>query len=103
MTKKDSMQKEVEKTEKGEQYDLLDVSPENAMPIIAAARVYKKLVAARIATGVKEVEQKQKILSLIKGAKLQTLDGGKIKFKYDNVTVSVTPRDELVQVKDENE
>ena len=80
--------------------DLIDVSPKNAKPIIQAARLYKKYQAARQAALVKEIEQKQVILELVKKAELQTLAGGKIKFEHDGVTVSVTPRDELVSVKD---
>ena len=83
-----------------EQMDLIDVAPKNAKPIIAAARIYKKHQAARIAALTKEKEQKQKILALVKEANLTPLEGGKIRFTYDNVTISVTPRDELVQVKD---
>jgi len=91
------------KKEKEEQMDLIEVGPENGEAIIAAARIYKKLQVARSLALKKEVEQKQKVLSLIKEAELKTLEGGKIRFKYDNVTVSVTPRDELVQVKDGTE
>ncbi len=85
---------------KGEQLALIDVAPENAKPIIEAARLYKKYQATRIAAGVKESDQKKLIIQLVKDAKLQTLAGGKVKFEYDNVMVTVTPRDELVQVKD---
>lgn len=101
MAKKETMKKEVEKTEEGEQLDLIDVSPENAKPIIAAARVYKKLVATRQNALDKEVKQKQKILGLIKEAKLTPLEDGTTKFRYDGVTISVTPRDELVKVKED--
>ena len=99
MTKKDSMQEEVEK---GEQIDLIDVAPENAKAIIAAGRIYRKLVLVRQKAGSKEIVQKAEVLRLVKEAKLQTLDGGKIRFTYDGVTISVTPRDELVQVKEED-
>ena len=89
-----------EKAEEGEQLDLIDVAPENAKPIIAAARLYKKYQKARLASLKDEIGQKQKILSLVKEAKLTTLEGGKIRFKYDGVTISITPRDELVKVKE---
>lgn len=51
----------------------------------------------------KKVEHKQKVLELVRAAKLQTLDGGKIKFEYDGVVISITPRDELVKVRDRAE
>ncbi len=85
-----------------EQLDLIDIHPENAKPIIAAARIYKKLVGKRLDVLAQEVEQKQKILDLVKEAKLTPLENGVVRFKYDNVTISITPRDELVKVKDEN-
>ena len=88
---------------KEEQLDLIDVHPKNAKPIVEAARLYKKYQAIRLSALKKEVEQKNTVLSLVKDAKLQPLEGGKIRFKYDGVTISVTPRDELVKVKDESE
>lgn len=84
--------------EVGEQMDLMDVAPENAKEIITAGKLYKKYQAARIAAGVKEVDQKTLILELVKKAKLPVLAGGKIKFEYDGFKITVTPRDELVQV-----
>lgn len=101
--KKDSMQTKVEKSEgTGEQLDLIDVKPENAKPIIAAARLYKKLMGVRQKALAKEVVQKAEVLRLIKAAELQPLAGGKIKFEYDSVIISVTPRDELITVKDKD-
>ena len=94
---------ESEANASGEQLDLIDVSPKNAKPIIQAARIYKKHQTARIAALNKEIEQKQKILELVKEANLQPLEGGKIKFEYDGVTISIEPRDELVKVKDKAE
>ena len=82
----------------GEQLDLIDVAPENAKPIIEAARLYQKYQAERIAAGVKEKEQKELIKELVAEAHLQTLAGGVIKFEYDGLRVTITPRDELVQV-----
>lgn len=106
MGKKSSMQKEVERTEKmevgvqegGEQLDLIDTQPENAKAIIQAAQLYRKYQAARQKALVKEVEQKQVILELVKAADLQRLAGGKIKFKCGDLAITITPRDELVQV-----
>jgi len=89
------------KKESGKQLDLIDVSPENAKPIIALARRYKKASAARQAALAEEVKLKGQLIDLVKAAKLQPLKGGVIKFKHNGVTVSITPRDELVKVKDE--
>jgi len=93
--------KKAAKKESGEQLDLIDVAPENAKPIIAAARRYKKANAARQAALAEEVKLKKQIIDLVKAAKLQPLEGGVIKFSYNGVTVSITPRDELVKVKEE--
>ncbi len=85
-------------TEKNEQMDLIDVSPENAKPIVEAGRKYQKYQVSRIAFGVKEKEQKELIKELVAKAELQPLAGGKIKFEYDGLRITITPRDELVQV-----
>ncbi len=90
--------KKKKETESGEQLELIDVSPENAKPIIAAARAYKKHQAVRLSALAKEIKQKQVILELVKEAKLQPLDNGVIKFECDGVVISITPRDELVKV-----
>lgn len=93
--------KETKKSD--EQLDLIDVAPENAKPIIEVACQYKQHQRARMAAGAKEEECKKRILNMVNEANLQRLEGGKIKFEYDSVTISITPRDELVTVKDKTE
>ena len=89
--------------EAGDQLDLIDVAPKNAKPIIAAARLYRKHLSARLAVQKKENDQKQVVLELVRNAKLQTLDGGKIKFIHDGVTISVEPRDALIKIEEKDE
>jgi len=91
------------KKKEQEQLDLIDVKPENAKHIVNAARLYKQYQAARLAALKQEIDQKQTILALVKKAKLQPLEGGVIRFKVDGVTISVTPRDELVKVKEDTD
>ena len=96
--KKSTMQKEVEK---GEQMDLIEVGPENSKEIIRQARIYKALVKKRVNTLADEVAAKTKLLELIKEAKLTRTPGGNIKFHCDGYTITVTPRDELIKVKED--
>jgi len=88
---------------KGEQLDLIDVHPENEKEIIAAAKLYKKFQAARKDALSREVKQKQIIITLTKEAKLKPLEDGRIKYRCGNLTISITPRDELVQVRERDE
>lgn len=90
------------KKKEGEQLDLIDVKPENAKEILAAAKIYKKWMTKRVEALAKEKEQKQIVLELVHKANLEPLPGtgGKIKFEVDGTTITVTPRDELVQVKE---
>ena len=84
----------------GEQLDLIDVHPKQAKPIIAEAKILKKLQIARASAQEKENDQKTKLLGLIAEAKIPRLPDGKIKFTYDGLTVTVTPSKESVSVKE---
>lgn len=100
--------KEVEKTEKqeektGEQLDLIDVAPKKAKPIIVQAKILKKLQIARASAQEKENIQKAILLNLIEEANIQRLPDGKIKFTYDGVTLTVTPKQESVSIKEDQE
>jgi len=92
-----------EKKEKGKQLDLIDVAPENAKPIIAKGRRYKKVQATRLAALAEEKKLKEEIKSDVKAANLQPLKGGVIKFKYNGVTIIITPQDEKVEVKEDKD
>jgi len=95
------MSKTKKKAEVGEQMELIDVSPKKAKPIIAAARILKKLQIAHSSAREKENEQKAKLLYLVEGANIQRLPDGKIKFTYDGVTLTITPKQESVSIKED--
>jgi len=101
MAKKKTKTEETETV--GVQLEMLDVKPKNSKEITKAARLYKKYQADRQTALSREVEQKQKILELVKAEHLQPLESGKTTFKVDGMIISVTPRDELVTVKDATE
>lgn len=103
MAKKTKKKTKPKVGEKDKQLDLIDVHPKNAKPIIEEARLYKKYQTARLAALKKEVEQKQKVLELVKKANLQRLKNGQIKFEYDGVVVSVTPQDDKVAITEKTE
>jgi hypothetical protein len=102
MAKKKIKQDQSEPSAK-EQLDLIDVKPENSKEMLVVAKRYKTAQAQRIEALGREVAEKQKLLALIKEANLQHLDDGKIQFRIDRLIVTVTPRDELIRIKDENE
>jgi hypothetical protein len=89
--------------ESTEQLELMDVTPEYAKPIKAAAK-YKKASAARQAALAEEVEAKTKVLELVKAAGIKPDADGVTKCHVDGMTIKITPRYELVKVKlDEDE
>ena len=83
--------------------ELIDVGPANLKAIKPIAKRYKAAMRRRQGALKEEIEAKQQILALIKEAKVSRLPDGKIKFKCDGMLITVTPRDELVKVKDEED
>ncbi len=86
-----------------EQMDLIDVAPKNMKEIKPAAQIYQKAKEARQRATDKEVDAKTKLLNLVKAAKLKPLEGGVIRFRCDGLLISITPRDELIKVKKDDE
>ncbi len=86
-----------------EQLELIDVKPENMKEIVPAARNYQKTKVARMKATERETKAKVELLSLVKAAKLKPLDDGVIRFKCEGLLISITPRDELIKVKEEDE
>jgi hypothetical protein len=88
--------------EVGAQLELIEVGPENLQAIKPIAKRYKTALQVRVKALQQEIAAKQQILALVKEAKLSRLADGSIRFKCDGLLITVTPRDELVKVKDEN-
>lgn len=104
MAKKTNKEEKAEAKESnasGKQLELIDVAPENAKPIIAAGRRYKKAQKARLEALAEEIKLKDKIRQLAKDANIKRLENGVIRFTYNGVTICITPQDEKVTVKDE--
>jgi hypothetical protein len=87
----------------GEQMDLIDVAPENMKKIKPLAKKYRAAVKRRMAVLDEEKELKDKLLDMVKAAHLSRLEDGTIKFRCDGMLITVTPRDELIRVKGEEE
>ncbi len=85
---------------KGQQ-DLIDVCPKNIKEIVLAAKRYREFLTARQQDQRGEEQYKQKVKELVKEAKLQPLEDGVIRFSYDGFTISLTPRDLLIQIVEE--
>jgi hypothetical protein len=87
------------KAKEAEQLELMDVTPEYAKPLKAAARKYKKARGERQAALAGEVEAKAKIIELVKAANIKPDAAGVLSCYVDGMTIKITPRDELVKVK----
>jgi len=86
----------------GEQLPLIDVGPENQDEILDHAQKHEDAMRQRMKFGKIEVEEKQKVLELIHQANLTKLEGGKVRVTCGDFVVTVTPRDELVQIERPN-
>jgi len=87
----------------GEQMPLIDVSPEHSKEIVKIARAYRKSASERQSCLAEEVKLKNKLLALVKEEHLQRLEDGTIKFTVEGFTITITPRDEKVTVKEDSE
>ncbi|HPR90420.1 MAG TPA: hypothetical protein PLD93_03185 [Synergistaceae bacterium] len=85
------------------QDDLFNKAPENAKKILGLARKYKSAQLDRIAALEEELKFKEALLAEIKGADLSRMEDGKIKLHLDGYTITVTPRDELIRVKEDGD
>ena len=88
------------KKKTGEQIPLIDVSPEYAKPLVDLAGKYKEAQERRMEALAEEIQYKKEILDAMKKAEVPVGDDGKMKFEYEGIKITVTPRDELVQVKE---
>ena len=102
-TKKKTTKKTTPKPEPkpGEQLQLIDVGPANLKKIKPLVSAYKDAQATRIAALQDEVKYKQRILEEAHKAKLNRLPDGKIRFTCDGFLVEITPRDEVIKIKDQ--
>lgn len=84
---------------KEEQLDLIDVEPENKKEMLRVARKYKAVQATRIEALAAEKKEKGKLLELVREAEIAPEADGSFRFRVGNLVISVTPRDELVRCK----
>jgi len=85
----------------GEQFPLMDVAPENYKDILHHTKRYKAAQTRRIKALDEEKAEKRKVLELVENAKLQRLADGSIKFRCEGYQITVKPRDELIQIKED--
>ena len=83
-----------------EQMDLIDVGPKNLKEISSHAKRYQAAMKRRANALTEETHEKQAILDLVKKANLSRLQDGTIKFTCDGMLITITPRDELVRIKE---
>jgi uncharacterized radical SAM superfamily Fe-S cluster-containing enzyme len=101
--KEKELKVQAEQSTAGEQLDLIDVTPENLKKIIPVARAYRKVVKERVEFTNRETALKADLLNLVKEAKLKRLANGKIRFKSEGLTITITPMDEKISIKEEKD
>ena len=87
---------------KEKQLPLIDVGPNNLKEIMPHIEAYRNALQERLAYGKEEVKHKVAILELVKESGLKPLPDGSIQFTCDGYKVTITPRDQLVSVKEED-
>ena len=87
------------KTTEEVQLDLIDVGPENARAMKPVVRKYEEAKAERIAWLGTEVEQKKKLLALVKEAGMKPNADGVTQFSLNGTIITITHRDEHISVK----
>lgn len=96
------MPRKIKETE--EQLDLIKVGPENSKAIAKVVRKYKAAQSERMAWLADEKKHKSAVLGLVKDAGLKPIGSdGVIRFSADGAIITITPRDELIQVKFDGE
>ena len=91
------------KYSKNEQMDLIDITPEQLKKIAPKIRRYKACVTERVALNAEEKKLKDLIKQFAHSSQMKRLPDGSIKFRCDDMIVSVTPQDEKVSVKENKE
>jgi hypothetical protein len=89
--------------EPGEQLELIDVSSELQKTLKPVLRKYKAAQTERIAFLAEEKKLKNQILKMVHDAGLRPLEDGKIRFHCNGILVVVTPRDEKITIKEDDD
>ena len=87
------------KTAKEKQLPLIDVTPENIAALEPVVAEYEDAKANRAAWLKDEVDYKKKLLALVKELGFRPNQDGVIQFELNGSIVTITPRDELINVK----
>jgi len=83
------------------QMELIEtLTPQQKGAFTKKAREYKRVVEERMTLSREEVDLKQSLRDMVHKSGLKPLDSsGVIQFSVDGVSIKMTPRDELIQVK----